>query len=95
MAQSEADGWAGEIADLARESGVDIIGFASMAGLESLLHASIRESAAMLPYAVSLAYRLSDSIVDQIADSPTLIYKHHYKTVYGADCSCDSCFAER
>jgi epoxyqueuosine reductase QueG len=33
------------------------------------------------PNAVVFGYRLSDEVLGSIADRPTLIYKHHYKTV--------------
>lgn len=34
-----------------------------------------------LPYAVSIAVRLSDAIINQISDKPTHTYFHHYRTV--------------
>jgi epoxyqueuosine reductase QueG len=34
-----------------------------------------------LDYAISLGYRLSDSVLSTVDASPSLIYKHHYKTV--------------
>lgn len=69
------------IIDCAAGSGVDIVGFASVKGLESLLHQSIREIGSTLPYGISLGYRLSDAVVDNIRIGPTLLYKQHYKTV--------------
>lgn len=33
------------------------------------------------PRCVVFGYRLSDEVLDSIIDRPTLIYKHHYKTV--------------
>lgn len=34
-----------------------------------------------LEYAISLGYRLSDAVLSTIEEGPSLIYKHHYKTV--------------
>jgi epoxyqueuosine reductase len=70
-----------KIADCARGCGIRIVGFASMTGLERLLHPSIEKASAGLVSAVSLAYRLSDAVLDTVEDGPTLLYKHHYKTV--------------
>jgi epoxyqueuosine reductase len=33
------------------------------------------------PRCVVFGYRLSDTVLDTVTDRPTLIYKHHYKTV--------------
>lgn len=52
-----------------------------MKELDSLLHQSIREIGSSLPYGISLGYRLSDPVIDDIRVGPTLLYKQHYKTV--------------
>jgi epoxyqueuosine reductase QueG len=41
----------------------------------------MKETVAGLDYAISLGYRLSDSVLSTVGESPSLIYKHHYKTV--------------
>ncbi len=69
-----------KIAECARDWGIHTVGFASMSGLEGLLHPSIEETSAGLNWAISLAYRLSDAVLGTIYNSPTLLYKHHYKT---------------
>lgn len=81
MSLTEFDDWTRRLAKLAADSGVDIIGFASVNGMESLVHESLKGSVSSLQYGISLGYRLSDSVVESIKDSPTLLYKQHYKTV--------------
>ena len=39
------------------------------------------DAPAGLPRAISLVVRLSDAVVDEIADAPTFSYFHHYRTV--------------
>jgi epoxyqueuosine reductase QueG len=51
-----------------------------MEGLETLFHESIGGMSAELGYGVSLGYRLSDAVIDNLVDGPTLLYKHQYKT---------------
>lgn len=37
-----------------------------------------------LPYAISLVFKLSDTITEQVKDGPTHAYFHHYRTVNAA-----------
>lgn len=56
--------------------GVRIVGFAAMPpGM------SRQEAISEFPRAIVFGYRLSPEVLATIHDAPTLIYKHHYKTV--------------
>lgn len=81
MSLNEFDDWTERITKVAEDSGVEIVGFASMSGMENLMHESLKGVASGLQYGISLGYRLSDPVVESIKDSPTLLYKQHYKTV--------------
>jgi epoxyqueuosine reductase QueG len=54
--------------------GASIIGFADISKC-------IDEKYRDLPYAISIAVRLSDRIIDEIDNMPTYTYFHHYRTV--------------
>jgi epoxyqueuosine reductase QueG len=56
--------------------GAKIIGFGTVP--EDLEKTEIEDS---FPRAVVFGFRLSAGVLDTINDRPTLIYKHHYKTV--------------
>ena len=79
-----------EIRRCARSSGVDTVGYARMDGLQSLFHQSIQSSGHGFEYGISLAFRLSDAVLESLVDGPTLLYKHHYKT---ANWMLDQCAA--
>jgi epoxyqueuosine reductase QueG len=64
---------------LAQGEGMAVFGVADMGPLLETLHDSILGTARGLPFGISLGFRLSDPIIDGIADRPTLLYKHHYK----------------
>jgi len=51
------------------------------AGVSDVGFAQVPDGPAGLPYAISLAVRLSDAIIDEIAAAPTFSYYHHYRTV--------------
>jgi len=55
---------------------VKIIGFGKVPEEVELL-----EIKAELPRVIVFGYQLSESVLQTIKDRPTLIYKHHYKTV--------------
>jgi epoxyqueuosine reductase len=78
------------IEDCARDSGIETVGFARMEGLESLFHESMGKTAARFGYGISLGFRLSDVVLDDLVDGPTLLYKHQYKT---ANWMLDQCAA--
>ena len=81
MSLTEFDDWKRRITKLASDSGVEIVGFASVNGMENVIHESLKGVASGLQYGISLGWRLSDSVLESIIDSPTLLYKQHYKTV--------------
>jgi len=58
----------------AREMGASITGF-------SWVGDKLSKDLEKLEYAVVVAVRLSDFIIDQIEDKPTYTYFHHYRTV--------------
>lgn len=65
-----------EIRKFLQNYSVEIIGFGKNPGDAQMLE--IRER---LPRAIVFGYQLSKSVLETIIDHPTLIYKHHYKTV--------------
>ncbi|WHH60386.1 4Fe-4S double cluster binding domain-containing protein [Petroclostridium sp. X23] len=56
------------------EWGASTVAFADVSGY-------VNEKYNDLPYAVSIAVRLSDRIIDEMEDMPTYTYFHHYRTV--------------
>ena len=65
-----------EIKGFLKKSGVKIVGFGNIPKDADRL-----EIESKLPRVVVFGYPLSRSILETIRDRPTLIYKHHYKTV--------------
>jgi epoxyqueuosine reductase QueG len=65
-----------ELREFLQKYNVEIIGFGRVPGNVELL-----EIPAELPRAIVFGYRLSESVLQTIKNRPTLIYKHHYKTV--------------
>ena len=65
------DMYESEIKALLTEKGVSDVGFCVLP----------KELSQPLPYAVSIAVRLSDAVVDEITDKPTVTYFSHYRTV--------------
>ncbi len=50
-------------------------------GAGDIACARIADGPVGLPFAVSMTIRLSDAVVEEIADEPTYTYFHHYRTV--------------
>ena len=65
----------------ALKHGMTLFGVANLTGVELNPHSEIHTVIRDLPYGVSIGYRLSPRVLATIKDRPTLIYKHHYKTV--------------
>ncbi|MBP3414141.1 MAG: epoxyqueuosine reductase [Clostridia bacterium] len=63
------------------ESGLCKIGYSYVGDL-------LDENLKKYPYAITLMFRLSDAILDEMDDSPTYAYFHHYRT---ANALLDSC----
>jgi len=66
---------------LALHEGMILFGVADLGPIRETFHPSLQKAAVKLPYGISLGLRLSDAILDQLEDGPTLIYQHHYKAV--------------
>ena len=62
------------------EFGADLFGVGETGRLEQYLNEGIKDTAATLPYTISIAVRLSRKIFDTLTDGPNILYKHHYKT---------------
>ena len=60
-----------EIEEILVSSGASLVGFCS---LESVVNAPY-------PYAITIAYKLSDAVLKTITDSPTMPYFQHYRIV--------------
>lgn len=67
--------------ETAISEGAAFIGAADIKGIKDTFHPLIMDMVNSLPMAISIVIKLSDSIIDDINDAPTLIYKHHYKSV--------------
>lgn len=59
--------------------GMAIFGVAELEPIRKTFHPDIVQAAQGLKYGISMGFRLSDLTIDDIADRPTLLYKHHYK----------------
>ena len=66
------------VKDFALGLGASLVGIADVSSLREgfLLDA---KTAGCYPFAVSLAKRLSDGVIEDIADCPTTLYFHHYR----------------
>jgi epoxyqueuosine reductase len=69
------------IREFAEARGADLFGACGIKNIEKYLHDSIKDSAGAMKCAVSIGVKLSNSVIENIKDQPTLIYKHHYSTV--------------
>jgi epoxyqueuosine reductase QueG len=65
-----------EVKNFLRDSKVNIVGFGRVPSEKKIF-----EIAENLQNAIVFGYPLSKSVLKTIKDHPTLIYKHHYKTV--------------
>jgi epoxyqueuosine reductase len=66
-----------ELMHLLTGLGASFAGFSDVSGKTAA-------SFSALHYAVTIGIRLSDAIIDEIADKPTYTYFHHYRTVNAA-----------
>ncbi|RKX71223.1 hypothetical protein DRP53_02430 [candidate division WOR-3 bacterium] len=64
-----------KIEELLKRSGIPVFGYAKTEGIK--IYGEIEP----LPFAISFGMVLSRSILMTITDRPSLIYKHHYRTV--------------
>lgn len=65
----------------AAEAGAGLFGVALLEDARKYFHSSLEGSAGGLIYGISIGVKLSDSVIEGITDSPTLIYKHHYSAI--------------
>jgi epoxyqueuosine reductase len=63
----------GNLETLMRSSGIDIFGTSDVSE-------EVPEKFKRTPYAITLGLRLSDAVMDGVADGPTKNYFHHYRT---------------
>ncbi len=71
-----------EIINYSRELGVDLVGFANLKHLNPILGSSygtfwVKD----LPYAISIAIRLDENILNSLKDAPNYEYFYHYREV--------------
>jgi len=67
-----------KLKDLAIKNGASLFGVADVTNLRRVFHLPSKE---LFPLAISLAFRLSDPIIEELEDHPTPLYYHHYKQV--------------
>jgi epoxyqueuosine reductase len=63
-----------QLKDKLQDLGASTVGFSNVGD-------KLQGNLSRLPYAISVVVRLSDFIIDEIADKPTFTYFHHYRTV--------------
>jgi epoxyqueuosine reductase QueG len=63
----------------ALSQGICLFGVADASSIQDSFHLAPQESIAQLKWAISMAVRLSDAVLEGIEDRPTLLYKHHYR----------------
>lgn len=63
------------IRDLLRDNGAALVGFCRTEGIRTYGEISL------LPYAISVGMKLSETVLETVTDRPSLIYKHHYRTI--------------
>ncbi|HID32287.1 MAG TPA: hypothetical protein EYP24_02795, partial [bacterium (Candidatus Stahlbacteria)] len=63
------------IRDFLKDKGATLVGFCQTEGIRT--YGEIR----LLPYAISAGIRLSETVLETVTDRPSLIYKHHYRTI--------------
>lgn len=66
---------------LAIEEGASVFGIGDIKPVRKYFHDSIKNKTLEFLFGVSMGFKLSNEIIDDIQDEPTIIYKHHYSTV--------------
>jgi len=69
----------GPLKQKAMELGADLFGVSQTSLLASTITDEIKGVAEKLPYSISIAVRLQQSVFDTLTDGPNLVYKAHYR----------------
>jgi len=67
------------VADEARRWGADLFGVADLRGRKWKILDLPPNITEELPFGISMAIKLSDAVIEEIEDHPTLSYFHHYR----------------
>lgn len=70
----------GELKHLARFHGASVVGVCRVGDLVENFHPEIRETAAKLPFAVSIGIALQPIVLKTLIDRPNFMYKSHYRS---------------
>lgn len=68
-----------QLEKIAKEDGMAVFGVAELSPIQATFRHEILQAAHEMIFGVVMGYRLSDPVIDDIVDGPTLLYKHHYK----------------
>lgn len=68
-----------QLKTFALSQGICLFGVADVTSIQDSFHIELQESIAELKRGISMAVRLSDAVLENIVDRPTLLYKHHYR----------------
>jgi len=69
-----------ELKVVATSEGMTLFGVATLEEVRKSFHESLAGIASRFDRAISIGYRLPDAVVEDIADSPTLLYSRAYRT---------------
>jgi len=67
--------------DVALSCGISLFGVCRIDSFKEKIMGISPEVIESLPFAISLAFRLSDKVIEDIKDHPTQLYLHHYRQV--------------
>jgi epoxyqueuosine reductase QueG len=67
--------------NISRDLGASLFGVASLKLLEERHHLLSHRLLDKFPFAISIGYHLSDSIIDEIENEPTQLYFNHYQRI--------------
>jgi len=79
--RDKATGLTETLREIATSSYMTLFGTTSFLGREREAPSSLPFSLGELPYAVSIGFRLSDTLMDSLVDRPTRTYQYHYRQV--------------
>jgi epoxyqueuosine reductase QueG len=68
-----------ELRMIALNEGMAVFGVAELEPIKETFHPELVNAAGGLKYGIVAGIRLSDPVLEDIVDHPTLLYKHHYK----------------